>query len=198
MDDHRVVNWAISELKQEHSKPFFLACGIFRPHLPWYVPQKYFDMYPVDQIKLPNIKQDDLRDIPEAGVKMARPAGDHRKVTQSRNYRKAVQGYLASITFADAQVGRLLDAVDKSRYAKNTVIVLWGDHGWQLGEKEHWRKFALWEDTTRVPLIILAPGFEGGTCERPVGELEHAAAMNAINAREISDLRCCWTMVTPV
>jgi arylsulfatase A-like enzyme len=174
MGDHHVVNWAIDKLAQEHEKPFFLACGPFRPHLPWYVPQKYFDMYPLDEITLPEIRDDDLDDVPPAGVKMARPDGDHRKVIETDNYRKAVQGYLASISFADAEVGRLIQALDKSRYSNNTVVILWGDHGWHLGEKLHWRKFSLWEEADRAPLMMSLPGVTqpGGKCPRPVSFMD--------------------------
>jgi len=158
MNDHRVVDWAIGELNKQHDKPFFVACGIFRPHLPWYVPQNYFDQFPLDEITLPEIDENDLQDVPLAGKRMAKPNGDHRKVIESNNWRRAVQGYLASIAFADAQVGRLITALDDSEYADNTIIILWGDHGWHLGEKLHWRKFALWEAATRAPLMIVAPG----------------------------------------
>jgi arylsulfatase A-like enzyme len=105
---------------------------------------------------------------------MARPDGDHRKVTQSGNYRKAVQGYLASITYADAEVGRLIAALDKSPYAKNTIVILWGDHGWHLGEKLHWRKFSLWEEADRAPLLMVVPGVTqpGGRCPRTVSFMD--------------------------
>jgi arylsulfatase A-like enzyme len=174
MGDHQVVDWAIKKLKQKHDQPMFLACGPFRPHLPWYVPQKYFDLYPVDKITLPTIRDDDLDDVPPMGVKMARPDGDHRKVIESHNYRKAVQGYLASITFADAEVGRLIEALGKSPYADNTIIVLWGDHGWHLGEKLHWRKFSLWEEADRAPLLMVVPGVTkpDGRCPRPVSFMD--------------------------
>ena len=172
MNDHRVVDWAVSELKKKQDQPLFLACGIFRPHLPWYVPKRYFDMYPADKITLPTIREDDLDDIPPAGVKMAKPTGDHKKVIESNNYRKAVQGYLASIAFADYQVGRLLDAFDNSPLRENTIVVLWGDHGWHLGEKHHWRKFSLWEEADRVPLMIVAPGMSQGRCDRSVSLLD--------------------------
>ena len=174
MDDYRVVNWAIDELGKEHEQPLFLACGIFRPHLPWYVPQKYFDMFPLDEIVLPEINNDDLDDVPPAGRRMARPEGDHRKVIESNNHRRAVQGYLASIAFADAQVGRLLDALDNSDDADNTIVILWGDHGWHLGEKLHWRKFSLWEEADKVPLMIAAPGVTkpGGNSTRVVSFMD--------------------------
>jgi arylsulfatase A-like enzyme len=174
MSDTKVVKWAIEQLKKKHDKPFFLACGPFRPHLPWYVPRKYFDLYPADKITLPNVNENDLDDVPPMGRKMARPEGDHRKVTEHKQWRKAVQGYLASITFTDTNVGRLLDALDKSPYAKNTVICLWGDHGWHLGEKLHWRKFALWEEATHAPLLFVAPGVAkaGAKCKRTVSFID--------------------------
>jgi arylsulfatase A-like enzyme len=170
MGDFGIVSWAIDELQKEHDKPLFLACGLARPHMPWQVPQKYYDMYPLESIKLPEAPEDDLKDIPEAGVKMARPQGDHATILETDNWRYAVQGYLATITFADAQIGRLIEALDKSPKRDNTIVILWGDHGWHLGEKQHWRKFSLWEEATRSPLLIVAPGVTkpGGVCKRPV------------------------------
>ena len=138
----KIVNYGIEQLKRKHEKPFLLAVGLHKPHMPWNVPQKYYDMHPLDQIVLPKTIDDDLADIPPAGVRMARPEGDHRRMLESGRWIEAVQSYLAAITYADAMIGRLLDALDKSPYRDNTIIVLWGDHGWHLGEKEHWRKFA--------------------------------------------------------
>jgi len=157
MGDWKVADWTCGKLSQEHDRPFFLACGIFRPHLPWYVPQKYFDMYPLDAVTLPNINDDDLEDVPKLGRRMARQR-DHRNVTKYDEWRAAVQGYLASITFCDACVGKVLDALDNSKHADNTIIVLWSDHGWHLGEKLHWRKFALWEEATHNMMSFVAPG----------------------------------------
>lgn len=174
MGDRKVADWAVSELQKKHDKPFFLACGFYRPHLPWYVPQKYFRLYPADKITLPNVNENDLDDVPPIGQKMAKPQGDHRKVLQHKQWRKAVQGYLASITFVDTCVGRVIDAFDKSAYADNTVIILWSDHGWHLGEKLHWRKFSLWEEATHNVLMMVAPGVTraGGRCSRPVTMLD--------------------------
>jgi len=174
MGDTQVVEWASRELRKEHDRPFFLACGIFRPHLPWYVPEKYFDLYPLDKITLPRVKDDDLDDVPPIGRAFAKPEGDHKKVLEHHQWRKAVQAYLASITFADARVGQVLDALDASPYAKNTHIVLWSDHGWHLGEKLHWRKFALWEEATHNVLMISSPGLTkaGGRCARTVSLLD--------------------------
>ena len=174
MGDTAVADWAIDFLGKEHEGPFFLAAGMFRPHLPWYVPQEYFYQYPLKDIVLPEVKADDLDDVPQIGRDMARPEGDHAKVTAAGQWEKAVQGYLASITYVDGQVGRLIDALDRSSYADNTIIVLWTDHGWHLGEKSHWRKFALWEEATRVPMIFVAPGLTeaGVRCDRTVSLLD--------------------------
>jgi arylsulfatase A-like enzyme len=170
MTDYDTVSFAIDYLKQKHEKPFFLAPGLHKPHMPWQVPKKYYDMYPVDKIALPKVPDNDLDDVPLAGRKIAKPEGDHHNVTSTGNWKYAVQGYLATITFADAQIGRLIDALDASPYKDNTIVILWGDHGWHLGEKMHWRKFALWEEATKAPLIYVAPGVTkaGTVCERTV------------------------------
>ena len=174
MGDRKVAAWAIEQLQKKHDKPFFIGCGFFRPHLPWYVPRKYFDMYPPDKITLPNVNENDLDDVPPLGRAMAKPQGDHAKVLKHNQWRKAVQGYLASISFVDTCVGRVIHALDRSAYADNTVVVLWSDHGWHLGEKLHWRKFALWEEATHNVLMIVAPGVTrpGQRCSRPVTMLD--------------------------
>jgi len=174
MGDMKVVEWTADQLLRKHDRPFFLACGIFRPHLPWYVPEKYFDMFPLDQITLPNVKEDDLDDIPPIGRKFAKPEGDHRKVIQYGQWKKAVQGYLASIAFADACLGKVLEAFDASPYRDTTTIVLWSDHGWHLGEKLHWRKFALWEEATHNVFMVVSPGLTkpGTVCKRPVDMMD--------------------------
>jgi arylsulfatase A-like enzyme len=189
MSDWQVTDWAISQLNKTHEKPFFLACGIFRPHLAWFAPQKYFDMYPIDKIKLPNVNENDLDDVPPIARKWAKPDGDHRKMTSNNHWRGAVQAYQACITFADACVGRLIDALDQSPHAKNTIIVLWSDHGWHLGEKLHWRKFALWEEATHNPLMFVAPGITkpGSICDKPVNLIDIYPTLNELcNLPEIS------------
>jgi len=170
MGDYRLVSWASEQLQKKHDRPLFLAVGFVKPHLPWYAPRKYFDMFPVDSIQLPEVKADDLDDVPEPGLKMARPEGDHKAVVGHDQWKHAVQGYLATIKFVDEQIGRLTQAVDRSKRAENLVIVLWSDHGWHLGEKQHWRKFALWEDATRPPLAFIAPGVTQPNvrCDAPV------------------------------
>jgi len=170
LPDEASIDYGIKHLAARHDKPFFLAVGLHKPHMPWNVPKRYYDLFPLDKIELPPTKADDLKDVPAEGLKMAKPAGDHAAMVASGRWKEAVQGYLAAIAYCDAQVGRLLDAFDKSPHKDNTVIVFWGDHGWHLGEKEHWRKFALWEEATRMPYIWVAPGVTkpGGVCDRPV------------------------------
>jgi arylsulfatase A-like enzyme len=188
MFDAKNAEWIISELEKPQEKPFFLAYGLTKPHLDWRVPQKYFDLHPIEEIKLPPVKKGDLSDLPVFGRKLARevydpsneknfavkPNGDHVNVVAHGQWRKAVQAYLATISFADAQVGRVLDSLDRSVHARKTIVVLWGDHGWHLGEKEHWRKHALWEVSTRTPLMFWVPGgaAKGQLCRRPVSLID--------------------------
>lgn len=169
LPDYRITSYAIDQLGKKHDKPFFLACGLHKPHMPWNVPRKYYEMFPLDKIELPPHAAHDLDDVPPAGVALAKPQGDHARILASGRWKEAVQAYLASTAYTDMNIGRLLDALDKSAYRENTIIVFWGDHGWHLGEKEHWRKFALWEEATRSPLLWVAPGVtKPGVCERPV------------------------------
>ncbi len=170
MIDYQSVNYVIKQLNEERDRPFFLACGLHKPHMAWDVPKKYYDMYPLDKIELPKVLENDLDDVPPAGVKMAHPQGDHAAILESGRWKEAVQGYLAAISFSDAMVGRLIDAFVQSPHRDNTIIVLWSDHGWHLGEKQHWRKFALWEEATRSPLIWIVPGLTkpGTVCNRTV------------------------------
>jgi len=170
--DIKAVEFAEEFLSRDQTKPFFLAAGIYKPHLPWHVPQKYFDMYPLDQIALPaGYKDGDLDDIQEAGKKLAMAGSrDFYQIREEGKWKTAIQAYLASISFADAQVGAILDALDKSGYAENTIVLLWSDHGWHLGSKDHWHKQTLWEECTRISFIMKVPGMtpDGSTCEQPV------------------------------
>jgi arylsulfatase A-like enzyme len=167
MDWHS-VNYTIERLKSD--KPFFLACGLHKPHLPFAAPRKYYDIFPRATIQLPPYRKDDLADIPPAGVRMAKPDGDHARFIKEGRWEAAIQSYLATVAYTDMNIGRLLDALDQSPHRDNTIVVLWGDHGWSFGEKDHWRKFALWEEPTRAPLIFVAPGVTqpGSVCDRPV------------------------------
>jgi arylsulfatase A-like enzyme len=170
LEDENSIDYAIGQLQANHEKPFYLAVGLTKPHMPWNVPKKYFDWFPLEEIILPPTRADDLADVPPAGLRMAGRDGDHARMRRSGRWKEAVQAYLATIAYCDAQIGRLLDAWEKSPHKENTIVVLWGDHGWHLGEKEHWRKFALWEEATRVPYIWVVPGVTkpGGLCHRTV------------------------------
>jgi arylsulfatase A-like enzyme len=174
MGDWQVADWVAGQLQRDRSGPLFLGCGFYRPHLPWYVPQRYFDLYPLEELALPDVDENDLDDVPEAGRKMAKPDRDHARVIKHGQWRKAVQAYLASISFVDECVGRVMAALDAGPRARETVVVLWSDHGWHLGEKLHWRKFALWEEATHNMLLFVAPGVTrpGGRCTRPVGLID--------------------------
>lgn len=179
-------DWAVSkyigeQLNQTHEKPFFLGCGIYRPHEPWFVPKKYYEPFPLDSIRLPpGYRKNDLEDVPVAGQKMARNRY-FAHIQKHGQWKQGIQGYLASIHFADAMLGRVLDALESSPNAKNTIVVLWSDHGWQLGEKEHWQKYTPWRGVTRVPLMIHVPpgasqnlprGTQAGSvCDAPVNLL---------------------------
>lgn len=156
-DDGQIATFATEFLTQKQKKPFFLALGLYRPHSPWYVPQKYFDALPLDSIKLPDVKADDLEDVP-AIAKTHLKEGLHKQVLEKNLWKGAVRAYLANVAFCDAMLGRILEAVEKGPNAKNTIIVFTSDHGWYLGEKQMWHKGKLWEPTTRVPLSIYVPG----------------------------------------
>jgi arylsulfatase A-like enzyme len=170
LQDWRIVQYGIDELGKSHDRPFFLAVGLQKPHMPWNVPRKYYDLHPLETIQLPPFKQDDLNDVPPAGLQMAKADGDHRQIVESGRWKEAIQGYLAAVSYCDAMIGRLIDAYEASPERDNTIIVFWGDHGWHLGEKQHWRKCALWEEATRAPLIWVVPGLTSpdSVCDRTV------------------------------
>ena len=175
MLDTRSASYAVEFLAQPQTKPFFLAVGFFRPHLPYFSPQRFLDRYPAADMPLPPVKDDDLADVPAgAHALMKRWARMFRGIEQapdsSAKWREAIAAYAAGATFADEQLGRVLDALDQSPARDNTVIVVWSDHGYHLGEKDHWTKFVLWEKSNRVPLIIVAPGVAqaGTSSEQPV------------------------------
>ncbi|MCG8306640.1 MAG: sulfatase [Cytophagales bacterium] len=166
--DERTVDWAINKIKSE-SEPFFMAVGIFRPHMPFYVPESAFlDNYPLEELTVPIINKNDFDDLEQSSIDFIQGYGrygwmstfEHEKQRDPDIYEKAVQHYQASCSYADHNVGRLLDALYASGNADNTIIVLWSDHGYHLGEKEHWEKFILTEKSTHIPYIIVVPGEE--------------------------------------
>ncbi|MEM1227939.1 MAG: sulfatase [Planctomycetota bacterium] len=185
-DDAATARYAIrfletysDRLERPESKPFFLACGFFRPHLPWYVPQAFFDQIPFDDVVLPHVPDDDLEDVPAEGRRLAAARRqDLETIQRSGKWKHAVRAYLASTACVDQRIGKVLDALDRSGHVDNTIIVLWSDHGWHLGEKHHWHKTMLWEEATRVPLVLIAPGFQPGVCHRPVSLLDLFPTLN--------------------
>jgi len=181
LGDGKLARWAADALRRRYDRPFFLGVGLLRPHIPLYVPRKYFDMYPPESITLPTVKVNDLDDVPPTGVSWAK-SERHQLIVEHDQWRKAVAGYLASISFVDAQVGLVLDALDESPYVSNTVVVLWGDNGWHLGEKLHWTKLTLWEESCRVPLIIALPGLTppGSKCAKPVSTMDVYPTLNEL------------------
>lgn len=180
--DFKNALWAVKKIQQKHSLPFFLCYGSVRPHLPLCVPPSFYSLYPLDSISMPSYLENDLDDVPPIGKKFANTSpfasktdqatrDFHHELTAKGKAKEVVQAYLASITFADKCVGEVLNAIEQSPEADNTIIFLWGDNGWHLGEKSHWQKCTLWERSARVPLMIYVPGLtppEGGVCNRPV------------------------------
>ena len=153
------TNWMCDVLKRDHKKPFFMALGMYSPHYPNYAPKKYFDMYNRDDLELPLYKEDDLEDLSPAIRKFyTNRAKQHQELEKQGALKDALQGYLASISFADAMLGRLLDALEASPYKDNTIIVFWSDQGFHHGEKGHWGKHTLWQRTTQVPFIWAGKG----------------------------------------
>jgi len=159
MVDAMRTNWVCDLLKQKHEKPFFMALGMYSPHYPNYAPQKYFDLYDRDSIVLPSYKADDLDDLsPKIKKFYTNRSKQHKELEKLGALKDAMHGYLASISFADAMLGRIIDAVEASPYKDNTIIVLWSDQGFHHGEKGHWGKHTLWQRTTQVPFIWAGPG----------------------------------------
>jgi len=173
--DWQITDWAIKQLEGTHSQPFFLSVGYFLPHVPCYVTQKWYDLYPSETLKLPPVQRHDRDDTPRFSwyLHWKLPEPRLKFLEDSRQWENLVRSYLASTSFVDAQIGRMLDTLDKSPYAKNTVIVLWSDHGWHLGEKLITGKNTLWDRGTKVPLIFAGPGVGiGAKCHRPAELLD--------------------------
>jgi arylsulfatase A-like enzyme len=169
MNDTGNVDLAIRQLRNDHERPFFIACGLFNPHMPWYVPKKYFDMFPLDEVVTPKLLKNDLDDVPSLGRALtAGKSGFVDSVLEHGLHEEAVQGYLAATAYVDTQLGRLLDALEESPHKDNTIVVFLTDHGFHLGEKHHWQKATLWEEATHCLLMFRVPGTTpaGGVSQR--------------------------------
>ena len=175
MPDYDSAQWLAEKLRAEHNKPFFMVGGFLRPHVPWHVPQKWFDAHPVEKLELPPYFEDDLNDVPDIAKRVteAPMMPTTEWAIENGEWRNMVQAYLASVSFVDSCIGIVLDALGQSEYSDNTAVILWGDHGYQLGEKSKFAKMALWERATRTPLIIRPPGSSGKqVSSRPVSLLD--------------------------
>jgi len=163
MADTIRTEWACDLVRRKHGKPFFVAVGLYTPHFPNYAPKKYFDLYDPKKITLPPYKADDLDDLPPA-VRRAKTARSaiHKRLEKLGAVKDAIHGYLACISYADAMLGRVLDAIASGPNADNTIVVLWSDHGYHHGEKLDWGKHTLWERTSNVPFLWSGPGIARG------------------------------------
>ena len=175
MPDYRTAMWAVERLKENYDKPFFLVAGFIRPHVPWYVPQKWFDLHPVDHVITPPYKEDDFADLPAIALEVhdmpMMPSTDWAIKTGQWKY--MIQAYMACVSFVDNYIGEVLNALENSKYANNTIVILWSDHGYRLGEKGTFAKHALWQEATNAPLIISMPDRKTiGKCEAPVEMLD--------------------------
>jgi len=173
--DYHTAEWAVGELSKKPKDPFFMAVGFFRPHVPLYASQKWFDLYPEDSLILPHIRRDDRQDTPRFSwyIHWKLPEPRLKFLDQNKQLKNKVRSYLASVSFVDAQVGRVLDALEASGLEDNTIVACWSDHGYHLGEKEITGKNTLWDPSTRVPVMFAGPGIaKGARCERPAELLD--------------------------
>ena len=175
MADIQLAHNAAKTLKENFEKPFFMSVGFFRPHVPLFVPPKWFELYDKDKIVLPENPKNDLDDLPKNFLRINdyAVAPTHAEVVSGGKQRSLTHAYLASVSFVDHCVGIVLDALKSSPHADNTLIVLWSDHGFHLGEKQHWAKRTLWEESTRVPLLIAGPGIQpDAPCKEPASLID--------------------------
>lgn len=172
MGDYELAKNAAAVLKQEHDQPFFMSVGIFRPHVPMFVPQKWFDLYDRETITLPKAPLSDLDDLPPNFNRKLNVEPTHAEVLEKGDWRGMVHAYLACVSFSDMCVGTIIDGLNNGPNKENTVVVLWSDHGFHLGEKQRWAKRTLWEESTRTPLIFAGPGIKGADCLEAVSLLD--------------------------
>lgn len=188
MPDYQIASWAEARLAETRDQPFWMGVGFYRPHVPQFTPQKWFDMYPLESLQLPKTISDDLNDISSYGVDITRlkhVSPTYEWVAGNDAWKPLVQSYLACVSFVDEQIGRVLAALDNGDYGDNTYVVLFSDHGFHLGEKERFAKRSLWEDGARVPLIIMGPGIpQGKVCSKPVQLLDIYPTLLALSELE--------------
>jgi arylsulfatase A-like enzyme len=177
MPDEVCAKDAVRFLEETHDKPFLLTVGFSRPHSPWYAPQAFFDLFPLEDLELSPILKNDADDVSKilsVDQDIAQPWGwaKYKKVMENGGevqLLKWTQAYLACVAFVDHQVGEVLGALENSDYAANTIVIFTGDHGYHMGEKDYLFKFSPWEESVRVPLIVAGPlVVEGAVCTTPV------------------------------
>ncbi|MBE0652352.1 MAG: sulfatase [Bacteroidales bacterium] len=177
MPDELNAKWASERLRESHDQPFMMCIGMNRPHEPMFAPQEYFDMFPLDQVELAPVKEDDLDDCAKVLTRPPAQVGlyGHRRYQYYIEtggvafLRRWTQAYLANIAFVDAQIGKVLDALEKSEYAENTYVFFTSDNGYHMGEKQYLFKNSVWEESCRVPFIVTGPGVKpGAVCSQPV------------------------------
>ena len=167
MADWQLAGWAAEFLQKPQAKPFFLAVGIVKPHTPWYVPKQYFDLFPPDKINVPPLAADENAGLPEAMQAKRKQIKQQGELVARR--KELIAAYLATSRYADDCTGRVLDALEKGPHRDNTIVVVFGDNGYQFGEKNHWSKGRLWEGSAQIPLVMAGPGIvQGQTSKRPV------------------------------
>lgn len=178
--DEEYAQWAVEKLGQNFNKPFFMWIGFIRPHTPMYAPKRFFDMYPLDKVDMSYYKEEDLSDCAE----LMKKAHNEEKMkaffgSKEMALKKWSQAYLASVSFVDEQIGKIIDAFEKSKYKENTILVLTSDHGFHNGDKERFSKVTLWEPSTKVPLFVYAPGYQqGAECQNPVSLVDIFPTLN--------------------
>ncbi len=167
--DGQLARWACRQLEREHGRPFLMCVGFFEPHLPWWVPRRYFRPFKPAAVTLPEFDRHDLADVP-AFARQRAWRGDFQRVIEAGQWPYAVASYLAATHFIDAMVGQVLEALATGPHAANTLVVLWSDHGFALGQKLNWHKYLLWEHTTQIPFIVRPPRTPrpGVACDHPV------------------------------
>ena len=177
--DVKNVNAALDYLGESHDKPFFMALGLWRPHTPFVSPKRFFDLYKPEDIATPppGWKENDLEDVPDEGHRLSRIWGERWDQTGGSDpaaWNKLLHGFAANTSFADWSIGRVLDALDNSPHAHNTMVIFWSDNGYHMGEKNHFEKATLWELSTYTPILIRMPdkAHAGTVTPRPVNSID--------------------------
>lgn len=173
----------IEQLQKDYDKPFFMTCGFYKPHNPWTAPKRFFDMYPLGSLQMPPILESDWDDLPEIAKRWAAgPTDYYKNLKETGQLAQVVRSYLACISFLDYNFGRVIDALEQSKYRDNTIVVVVADNGFHMGEKKHFTKYALWEKTTHILSMWRVPGMTkpNTICQRPINLLDIYPTLNEL------------------